>query len=518
METRDLEKLQKAVQFTLAAGYQLDKDAFELLSELAATQDLEKLVSEAIKTMELSRRKTFFISRPLIEKVMKKNAAQQKETAPTESIKEARYFIGPTAKNVAAEIKVLEDPTGKICTSGAIEDFLDYFRDRFRRLERILRQRVDLRNATTIREALKAPTNTETKVICMITEKREAQQRIILRIEDLESSATALVPQNATQKLWEKAQQLLLDQVVCLHVRKTRTALLIVDDVAFPDVPPKTPQKAAQPIYAVLTSDLHIGSTKFLHKPFQEFIDWLNGNWGNESLREIAKRVKYLVIAGDIIDGIGVYPNQERELEIVNIDKQYRQAVELLSKVPEHIEIIVIPGNHDGVRKALPQPAIPEKYFEGFQGKQRLHLLGNPCSVSLHGVDFLLYHGRSLDDLVSTVPRITYRCPDKSMKLLLKSRHLAPLYGGKTPIAPEKRDFLVIEKTPQVFHCGHVHVQASTVYRGTILINSGTWQAQTEYMKRLGFVPTPGKVPILNLQTLQFTTLDFCQSPTSPEQ
>lgn len=518
METQDLEKLQKAVQFTLAAGYQLDKDAFELLSALATTRDLEKLVSDVIKTMELSQRKTFLISRPLIEKVIKEKAAQKEETASIELIKETQYLIGPIAKNVAAKIKVLQDPTGKICTSGAINDFLDYFRDRFRRLEKILRQRVDLRNATTIREALKASTNTETKVICMITEKRESQQRVILRIEDLDSSAIALVPRNATQKLWEKAQQLLLDQVVCLHVRKTRTALLIVEDIVFPDVPPKTPQKATQPVYAVLTSDLHVGSTKFLREPFQKFIDWLNGNWGNKSLREIAKRVKYLVIAGDVIDGIGVYPNQERELEIVNIDRQYQHAVELLSKVPEHIEITIIPGNHDGVRKALPQPAIPEEYFEGFHGKQRLHLLGNPCSVSFHGVEFLLYHGRSLDDLISTVPEITYRHPDKSMKLLLKSRHLAPLYGGKTPVAPEKRDFLVIEKAPHVFHCGHVHVQASTVYRGTILINSGTWQAQTEYMKRLGFVPTPGRVPLLNLQTLQFTILDFCQSSIIPEQ
>jgi DNA polymerase II small subunit len=508
-------KLHKAVQFTLAAGYQLDKEAFELLSKIAETHDLEKVVSEVIRKMEKAPPKTFFINRQLVEEFISiPQPPQQKpptqesklKTIPITKTEETFY---PFAKEIPTEIKIIQDPTGKICTTGTLTEYLDYFRDRFKRLEKILRKRVDLRSSTTIREALRARTNTEVRIVCMITEKRESQKRIIFRIEDLESSATALVPQNATKKLQEKAQQLMLDQVVCMNVRKTRTNLLIVEDIIFPDIPPKPPQKTAQKMYAVLISDLHIGSNKFLYKPFLKFIDWLNGKWGDASLQEIASHVKYVLIAGDVVDGIGIYPNQEEELEIKNIQKQYELATELLSKIPEHVEIIIIPGNHDGVRKALPQPAISKEYLQELCETRRIHLLGNPCSINIHGVEFLLYHGRSLDDLVSTVPDITYDRPDKAMKHLIQSRHLAPLYGGKTPIAPEKRDFLVIERPPAIFHCGHVHVQASAVYRGTLLINSGTWQEQTEYMKRLGFIPTPGKVPIVNLQTLQFTTISF---------
>ena len=512
METQNtpLEKLQKAVRFSLASGYQLDKEAFELLSKLSETQDPEKIVSEAIKKMETSPKKTFFINRQTIEKLLEDTLTSTEETNSTSTIEYPKEAIPFFAQNISAEIKIIEDPTGKICSTGTVDEYLDYFRDRFRRLERILRRRIDLRNATTIRETLRLAANTEVKVICMITEKRESQQRIILRIEDLEAFATALVPQNATQKLWEKAQQLLLDQVVCLNVRKTRNNLLIVNDIVFPDVPPKTPRKASQPVYAVLTSDLHVGSTKFLQEPFTNFIKWLNGEWGDASLRKLAKHIKYVLIAGDIVDGIGVYPKQEEELEIKSIQEQYRLAAELLSKIPKHIEIIIIPGNHDAVRKTLPQPAIPKEYLEQLLATHKVHLIGNPCTISLHGVEFLLYHGRSLDDLVSTVPNISYNHPDKAMKYLLQSRHLAPIYGGKTPLAPEKKDFLVIDHPPEVFHCGHVHVQGATAYRGVLLINSGTWQGQTEYMKRLGFVPTPGKVPVVNLQTLQFTIIDFC--------
>jgi len=86
---------------------------------------------------------------------------------------------------------------------------------------------------------------------------------------------------------------------------------------------------------------------------------------------------------------------------------------------------------------------------------------------------------------------------------------LAPTYGQRTSIAPEKRDFLVVERVPDVFHAGHVHVNKYNTYRGTLIINSGTWQGQTEFQRRIGLVPTPGIAPIVNLQTLEVSPIDF---------
>ena len=120
-----------------------------------------------------------------------------------------------------------------------------------------------------------------------------------------------------------------------------------------------------------------------------------------------------------------------------------------------------------------------------------------------------MYHGRSLDDIIGTVPGIDHEHPEKAMKLLLQSRHLAPLYGGKTLLSPENRDFLVIERIPDIFHAGHIHVMGYCNYRGVLIVNSGGWQEQTDYMQKLGLVPTPGKVPVVNLQTLETTVLSF---------
>jgi len=98
------------------------------------------------------------------------------------------------------------------------------------------------------------------------------------------------------------------------------------------------------------------------------------------------------------------------------------------------------------------------------------------------------------------------------MRLQLQCRHLASEYGNRTSIAPEKVDHLVIERVPDVFQSGHIHVVKYENYRGTQIINSGAWQAQTDYQRRVGLIPTPGILTALNLHTLQVRLINFIES------
>jgi DNA polymerase II small subunit len=368
---------------------------------------------------------------------------------------------------------------------------------------------MDVKAATPILEALKSQAKTKLKIICMVTEKRDSKNQLILSVEDLQGSAMILVPKNAPDDVKKKALLLLPDQVICIAVIKTRTNLFLAEDIIFPEIGRKSQQRAKEPVYAVLTSDMHIGSMKFEKEAFRRFILWLRGKYGDEQMRDLAGKVKYLLIAGDIVDGVGIYPGQAKELSIRDVHKQYNFAIKYLKKIPDYIEIFISPGNHDASRKALPQPAIPEGYLETIQGKQNIHSVGSPCLLSLHGVEVLMYHGVSLNDIIGVVPGMDPDHPEKAMRLLLQSRHLAPMYGGKTLLSPENRDYLVIDKVPDIFHAGHIHVLGYCNYRGVLIVNSGGWQKQTEYMERLGLVPTPGKVPVVNLQTLETTVLSF---------
>jgi len=512
------EKLQRAVEATIAAGYQLNSEAFEFLNKAAATDDPTAIINKALQRIEELREKPLFIDKSFLEALLKKTETIEEEQAqtkdkslelPPQHWTEGKRFFHPYAKDVEANINVIEDPTSKLSSNGTIEEYLQYFQDRFKRIERLLRQRIDVKAATPILEALKSPAKTKLKIVCMVTEKRESKQNIILTVEDPQARATILVSHNAPEKLHKRAQVLLPDQVICIAVVKTRSNLFLAEDIIFPEVGQKPQRRAPEPIYAVLTSDMHVGSTKFTSEAFNRFILWLNGKYGNGRMKEIASHVKYVLIAGDIVDGIGIYPNQVKELLIKDVHKQYRLAAKLIEQIPEYVEVIVSPGNHDAPRKALPQPAISEDFLKPLQESRRAHSLGNPCLVSLHNVEVLMYHGRSLDDIIATAPSLDHEHPEKAMKLLLQSRHLAPLYGGKTMLSPENRDFLVIERVPDIFHAGHVHVVGYCNYRGVLIVNSGGWQEQTEYMQKLGLIPTPGKVPVVNLQTLETTVLSF---------
>ena len=512
------EKLQRAVEATIAAGYQLNSEAFELLSTVAANDDPTTLMSKALQRIEELEEKPLFIDKKFLEILLE--PAENTETehirpqdrAPEQSehkTQGGKSFFHPYARDVEANINVIENPTGKLTSNGTIEEYLRYFQDRFKRIERLLRQRIDVKAATPISEAIKSPAKTKLKIICMVTEKRESKRNMILTVEDLQTTATVLVTHNARAELHRKAQRLLPDQVVCIAVIKTRSALFLAEDIIFPEVVQKHQHRASEPVYAVLTSDMHIGSIKFHKEAFDRFVSWLNGNYGTPKMKEIAGHVKYLLVAGDIVDGVGVYPNQIKELAIKDVHEQYNLASKYFKQIPNYIEIIVSPGNHDAPRKALPQPAISDDFLKTLQDSGRARSLGDPCLVSLHGVEVLMYHGRSLDDIIAMVPGLDHDHPEKAMKLLLQGRHLSPLYGGKTMLSPENQDFLVIERIPDIFHAGHIHVLGCCNYRGVLIVNSGGWQGQTDYMQKLGLVPTPGKVPVVNLQTLETNILQF---------
>ncbi len=509
-------KLQKAVETTIAAGYQLDSEAFAYLASIAASEDLAEIVNKALLKLGECEEKPMFIEKELLQKLSCRPSTNSNEEPLQPSQEQTSQFapegtslFQPYAKEIEPQIKIIDDPSNKLSSNGTIEDYVQYFQDRFKRLEKLLRQRIDVKAATPILEALKSQPKTKLKIVCMISEKREAKQHTILTVEDLQSTATVLVTRNAPEELRKKAQTLLTDQVVCISVMKTRSRLFLAEDITFPEIGQKVQHRASEPVYAVLTSDLHVGSTKFNKQAFKRFVLWLNGKYGDERTKEIASHVKYVLVAGDIVDGVGIYPNQVKELSIRDAYKQYRFASQLLEHIPDYIEVIVTPGNHDAPRKALPQPAISEDLLDALKRSKRIHSLGDPSLVSIHGVEVLMYHGRSLDDIIAGVPGMDPNHPEKAMRLLLQARHLAPLYGGKTLLSPENRDFLVVEHPPDIFHSGHIHVLGYCNYRGVLVVNSGGWQEQTDYMQKLGLMPTPGKVPVVNLQTHDVQILSF---------
>ena len=262
--------------------------------------------------------------------------------------------------------------------------------------------------------------------------------------------------------------------------------------------------RADEPYIALFISDIHLGSGTFKENEWNKFISWLNGDVDYH--KEWIPNPGYLVIAGDAVDGIDSYPGQEADLSITDVWEQYSVLSQSVSKIPNTIQTVIMPGNHDAVRLMEPQLPLPDKVIKDFG--DNLTFTANPVLLDLAGVKTLCYHGKSLDDLVS-LRDLSYDNPMAMMKELLNRRHLAPIYGAKTPLAPEKQDHLLIRDVPDIFVTGHVHSCGVERYNGVLMLNPGTWQAQTAYQKMMGFQPDPCRAIAVNLQTFDTQVLDF---------
>ena len=400
-----------------------------------------------------------------------------------------RFLVDPEVEVVA----------GSAGTSGAVNgtsDYLHYFRDRYARLGGMIRSRAGampiegLTKNTRYRQE-------ECTVIGMVVEvKTTTNGHRIAEIED--STGTIPVLFRKDRPAFADAERIIPDEVIGVKGKLSSDGKLFFAEILYrPDIRiDNAPFRSEQPGKAVLISDVHVGSDTFLESCWNKFADWLSDS-----------DYSYLLIAGDLVDGIGIYPGQETELTIKNIYEQYDAFAAMMRDLPSRMKIIVAPGNHDVVRGAEPQPVLPEQFTRKFPSN--CVLVENPALVRLQGVRVLMYHGRSIDDMIGLIPGASYEQSGLMMEEMLQRRHLAPAYGRRTPIAASKTDRLIIDPLPEILHTGHVHIKGITTYRGVLGINAGTWQSQTKFQKQMNVNPTPALAVTVDLQTLIPETFSF---------
>lgn len=414
----------------------------------------------------------------------------------------------PLAAQVESEIRILKDSSQTAATSGDARDFVRYFNDRVESLTRLLRQRREVANAVRIRDVGKV--GRDVQIIGLIKEKvRTPSGHRFLTLEDNTGEVEVFVPRDKPE-LAGQFDSLLPDEVVGIVGQPARDGgALFVESILRPDVPYLGERpRPEEPLYAAFVGDVHMGSKTFLEREFRSLVRWLHGDEGSARERAVARGLKYLVFPGDLVDGVGVYPGQQEALAIEEVYKQYETLARELQELPNHVHLVFLPGNHDASRPTEPQPAL-SRDLHGLFDAHETTFVSNPSFFSLHGVQILGYHGVSMVDFATSVPGLRMDQPGPVMKQMLQCRHLAPTYGGKTPISPDEHDFLVIDHIPDVFVTGHVHVADLSRYKNIVLVNAGTWQAQTDYQRTQNLVPTPARLPVVNLKTLASSMIDF---------
>lgn len=417
----------------------------------------------------------------------------------------------PIAKEYESEVKIIQDVTGESTCEGTTQDFVRLFRNRFELIRKIIRnQRREMVHVVPIGRINK--NLSDVQLIGIVKDiKTTLNGHKLIELED-ETGIAMLMALKTNADVFPYAGEVIVDEIVGISGKLSNNGdLIIIQNIVFPDIKLHHDRnKADVPVYAAFLSDVHIGSNMFMNDEWNMFLRWINGEIGNSRQQEVASKIKYVVFPGDLVDGIGIYPGQEKELTITNIYQQYEALAQQLELLPDHLTVLLQPGNHDAVRPAEPQPTFEKEIQDLFSGKEFI-FVGNPCNFSLHGVEILSYHGQSLLDFSTNIQHLNYNQPTDVMKVMLKKRHLSPVYGGYTPLAPEHSDYMIISRVPDIFVTGHVHISNIDNYRGVTLINASSWQAQTSYQKMLNFVPDSAKLPIVNLKTGNATTMDFSQ-------
>jgi len=503
------------LKFFIERGFLLDNEMLKFFSELS---------DEGVANQILDKIRTVSNERVITKSLIDKNIGQIQDLfLSLEDEKKQlveRYFVNLSLnieikKEKYVQERKSEDSTSLRIISPSIvparkievDDFVKHFRNRYMEIKQILQERSELQNLTSIDRINGQRQNLS--VIVIVSGKRLTKNKnILLDVEDLTGRSYALINQNK-KELYEKAQGVIMDEVIGLKCTGSRE-MLFVNDIVYPDAAIFEKKKSDSEVYALFTSDIHVGSDKFLETNFLRFIDWVNGEINpNDAI----KKIKYLFIVGDNVDGVGIYPGQEAFLSITDMKKQYDRLAELLGKIRKDIRIIMCPGQHDAVRVAEPQPAIGEDYGGELYKLKNLTLVTNPCYVSLvEGFDILMYHGASFNGVINDIDSLrvinAHKKPTLVIKELLKRRHLAPSHSSVIYI-PGEKDPLLIRRIPDIITTGDLHRPDIDSYNNILMISNSCWQSQTAFEEKVGNIPDPCKVHMLNLKTRDIKILDF---------
>jgi len=498
---------EKILKLFIRKGFLLDRemlDFFDKLGDEKIAKEIlnrvgdsgEKMITKNLINSNLERIKPVFKEldvekKKIVEKFfvnISVSVEVKKEISVEDKLKEKKVISNP--------VKVLSSPVN-FCKKLEVKDFIKNFRNRYNFFKGLLQEKTELSNLTSID---KISGNRNFSIIAMVNNKSITKNKnLILEVEDL-TGKTKLLATQAKKEIFEKAKEVVLDDVVGFKCSGSRD-FLFVNDLFYPDAYLDNKKRLDEEVYALFISDMHIGSKNFLEDNFARFIDWLRGVGVDEKQKKILKKIKYLFVIGDSVDGVGVYPGQEKDLKIKNIKEQYEKLAGFYKKIPKYIRIIQCAGQHDAVRVAEPQPPIGEDFAEPLLRIENLYLVSNPSLVEIEsseeksGFKILMYHGASMHHLINEIEELklsnAHHTPAKAVKHLLLRRHLSPCHGGGVYIPNASEDFMIIKEIPDIVTTGDLHKVDVEIYNNILIVCNSCWQTITAFEEKVGNQPVP---------------------------
>src|SRR3989338_10706308 len=277
MELETVSEEKKIVNFFLNKNILISYDILQILKEKADLDGFYKTIIEGIRSTDflflnkdlnniINMYKSIDInwfdlekSRVLFEKGKNKKIyekflgylSEKKETPKIEIEKEEEKVKIITSYN--------EDSKKR-----DIQDFVQYFNARYKAIEKILKNRQEMRNITSINRLIGKKDKENISIIGLVKDKRTTKNNnLILTVEDPTSSIKVLVNKNKPD-LFEQAKEIVLDEVIGV-VGVNGENIVFANNILWPDIPTNRElKKSSDEAYAIFLSDLHVGSKNFL--------------------------------------------------------------------------------------------------------------------------------------------------------------------------------------------------------------------------------------------------------------
>jgi DNA polymerase II small subunit len=396
--------------------------------------------------------------------------------------------LGVFFENSCNSVKILKDfdNNGKKIANS---DFVDYFRRRFEVIRDLLLAR-GFDNLISIRRL--GESNVVCSVIGMVYAKRITKNRnLLLEVEDLGGRVVILVNRD-NRELFECGMRLKEDDILAFRCSGS-AKMLFASEFIFPDSYKREEEFGNDDSWVGFLGDFHVGSRGFLEGELRRFVSWVNGEVGDERSREIARKLKCLVIVGDLVEGVGVYPGQERDLRIKSVRMQYDKLSEILIDLRDDVEVVVLPGLHDAVWLGQPQPGLDRKWVGKLADLKNLRFVSNPCVFEFGGLRFFVNYGVNRVDNLNDV----------------LSRGVLPFVYGEGDFVPLDGEDLVLNDGVDIFVYGGSHRSGVCEVGGVLGVWTSCWVGKSDFDMRCGLDVDNSRVPILNLRSREVKVLDF---------
>lgn len=245
------------------------------------------------------------------------------------------------ASETPSDITVHFDITGNSVTEGKMADINACFNDRLKSIRKLIIQNSKLPRKHQEIGRLVAETSRyqgyENKAVAigLVNEPRYTKNgHLMWGLEDETGEMTCLLTKRSGDDR-DRAHEAIIeaglmpDDVLGVSGTFSQTGdLFYVDDLHFPLETNHQKVSSEVGVSVAFLSDIHVGSKTFLEAQWHKMVRWFHTD-------PLAKTIKYLILSGDCVDGVGIYPGQDKELAIPDLFAQYTEFARLLELLPE---------------------------------------------------------------------------------------------------------------------------------------------------------------------------------------